>query len=252
MKVRTWNMASNTQAVKAPDRRLAWLEANPVDLLLLQEAPESVQEVAGYQSHWSHVFGGWGTAVLVRQGSFESALQADEAAISLRGRVARVEVRTHDGTEIIVVSLHAPTQPVVDVAGLEALVQLLHEESESKVWPVDVLHHRLAPLISGRRFIVGGDFNAAAEFDRHYGPGSDFFGNERLFQRFKRSGWHDARPAHQAEEPTFFAAGRRPYQLDHVWVDGQTQPLVTSWAVVRGVAPALSDHAPVEVEIALD
>lgn len=102
----------------------------------------------------------------------------------------------------------------------------------------------LTPALSGRRFVLGGDFNAARHWGEVY-PSSD---QSWFFAELARRGVEDCHwSLHGREVQTFF--GRQTverYQTDHLFADAASlravaECVVQDYAAVRG----LSDHAPV-------
>lgn len=96
----------------------------------------------------------------------------------------------------------------------------------------------------------GGDFNSDPRMDD---ISSFAGGNRRMFEVYHEAGARDLRERfHDVHQQTFFAPGRRPYQLDHVFADAATERRVTSWrvdAAVAADAPRYSDHAPIIIDV---
>ena len=122
------------------------------------------------------------------------------------------------------------------------------------VWETDVLPHELHRLFGHDTFVWGGDLNADPRMDDV--PGRFVGGNRRCFAAYETAGSRDTRARfHDSYVQTFFKAGRRAYQLDHVFADAGTEARVTGWRVDERPATSTephSDHAPVIVEIGLD
>ncbi len=101
MKLATWNV--NSLAVRLP-QLLAWLEANPVDAIVLQETkltddkfPLAEIEAAGYAAHWHGQKTYNGVALLSRGGAATEVVKnipgfADEQARVITGSVQGVRV----------------------------------------------------------------------------------------------------------------------------------------------------------------
>lgn len=103
-------------------------------------------------------------------------------------------------------------------------------------------------MLEGQRFILGGDLNSSLLFDEVNG----YSKNQALFSNLRAAGFIDLRIRHiDAEQQTYFKEGHRPYQLDHVYADTQTESMVKCWSVESEIAAVarLSDHAPVVVEL---
>jgi hypothetical protein len=90
--------------------------------------------------------------------------------------------------------------------------------SGGKIWAVDVIAAELEHLFAGAPFVFGGDLNSARSFDGR--PG--FGGNVRLHENLAAGGFHDLRfVCFPDEQQTYFKAGKRPDQVDHVFADGR-------------------------------
>ena len=118
------------------------------------------------------------------------------------------------------------------------------------VWQTDLIPFELHRLFAGQTFLWGGDLNSAEGMDDIPGFAS---GNRRLREIWAQAGSRDLRSRSFAEEQqTFFAKKAGPYQLDHVFGDGETEARVRNWRVDTDPvtsAPTLSDHAPIWVEL---
>ena len=102
----------------------------------------------------------------------------------------------------------------------------------------------MQPVLAGTPFVFGGDLNSSLLFGDPTEP--------RLFANLAVQGFTDLRNRHSADEQqTFFKAGKRPFQLDHVYSDAATEARCVSWQVLTDVAAdlGLSDHAPILVEL---
>lgn len=103
----------------------------------------------------------------------------------------------------------------------------------------------LVPMLKGERFILGGDFNAAREY------------NERLYGWFfddlMSRGFHDCHRAIHRREVTSFWGHQAPkggIQDDHLFIDVASAPNVLSCEVVDNPeVRRLSDHGPLVLVI---
>ena len=117
--------------------------------------------------------------------------------------------------------------------------------SDVNLWEVEVIAAELGPVLGGSHFFMGGDLNSARLFDSKSNQE-----NRRLFENLDALGYRDTRLRHHADEvQTFFKSGCRPFQLDHVFADRETESRVSSWRVLTEPVTGLnlSDHAPIEV-----
>jgi len=132
----------------------------------------------------------------------------------------------------------------IDVSGVSSW-------SGTQLRPLDLILSDLSPMTSGRRFVIGGDFNASVRFDDYYRAGSRGSAFTKWFLKAKDAKWRAAHPKfHAGEQRTLFRPGRdEPYQLDHFFTDDQTWDSLTGCDVIA--VPYLNeftDHAPLAME----
>lgn len=248
MKVICWNMGAGfgSNAVRHA-QAWDWLLAQAPDAALLQEAtiPEDTRGAWGsiaFSPQYNKV---WGSAVLTRTSGY-TKYEPTMAQPWLREIAGAVSIaRPREAGDLWLVSLHSSATPY-KADQLAALPSLdgIARCSDDALWQIDVAIYDLRNLLSGQRFIVGGDLNSALLFDQLRGTDS----NRRLLNNIAAAGLVDLRLRHfDAEQRTFFRDGNGPYQLDHVFSDRSTEPLVTSWRVATEVVTELrlSDHAPI-------
>lgn len=190
----------------------------------------------------------WGSAIVARDLELEGFTPRAESWLGeLRG--SAVIART-TASPAWLASVHATARPI---SGERlARIPLGHTPLAARtgVWETDVISYELRHLFADETFLWGGDLNSAAWMD-------DFptfaGGNRRLREIWKEAGSLDLRTRFYAEEqPTYFAPRSRPYQLDHVFADAQTETRVMSWRVNSRVATGpnpYSDHALIIVEL---
>jgi hypothetical protein len=234
-------------------RAWRWLEAQDVDVALVQEAVLYDGVHAKWDSVvWSSKYGhNWGSAVLTR-GSFYAPWDAPLAHPWLRLVAgAACVARPIDPAGLWLVSVHssADAYKQSEFSTLPSLEGVSRCSSDgSELWEIEVIAHELGEVLRGRRFVLGGDLNSALAFDQNYG-GCE---NERLFSNLAELGYADLRPRHRPlEDQTYYKPRSRPYQLDHLYADAATEASVESWTVLSEVASelGLSDHAPVLVTL---
>lgn len=246
VKVLSWNMAAG-YGYSASGHALAWewLDAQDADVALLQEVVLSQSRSARWRTV-IHSRGrgkgsvGWGCAVLATDERYRpyAPREQDVWLFELDGSVCIAEPTVNDGAVPWLISLHSNAYPMKperlagrDVAALRAC-------KPGTVWEVEAAANDLEPILRGERFLVGGDLNSSLLFDTV----NRYAWNQRLFDNLRMAGFVDLRPRHFTEEQqTFFRAATRPYQLDHVFADEQTEATVTSWSVAtrgrRGAPP---------------
>ena len=61
--------------------------------------------------------------------------------------------------------------------------------TSGRLCPLDVILADLAAHPNGRRFVVGGDLNAALRFDALYPPNSAYDGDAEWFSKAAAAGW---------------------------------------------------------------
>jgi hypothetical protein len=135
---------------------------------------------------------------------------------------------TCDPRWFVSVHFHASQIPA-DQVGRHTVDGIQISTPNGTVWETDVLPHELHRLFGHDTFVWGGDFNADPRMDDV--PGF-VGGNRRCFAAYETAGSGDTRARfHPSFVQTFFKAGRRAYQLDHVFADAGTEARVTGWLV---------------------
>lgn len=232
MRFVSWNMG----CAPAPSKyrqihREAWryllTELKP-DVALVQEVLLDVPLALDYgQVVWSVEHGhDSGTAIFVRHG-----LQVEERQMRSAGSyVAGVQLMV-GGVSTIIASIH------VGPPDYRKHLQTLLEE--------------LSTSIADKRFLVGGDLNAARHIDDVYGG----HWHSRYFEELAKRGFHDCHWAkHRKEEQSFWGhQAKEAYQCDHLFVDNLTAKHVTECNIVdNDRVRTLSDHGPMSLTIIRD
>jgi endonuclease/exonuclease/phosphatase family metal-dependent hydrolase len=152
-----------------------------------------------------------------------------------------------DGSEVFLASVHAVAREAsqAQIGMLDPAT--VSRQSVGRPWVNDVVFAGLEEMVRGRRFIAAGDWNTARLFDAAYGgtAGAEFF------DRAREHGWVEcARKLHPEEVQTWFRAGNRPYQLDHVFCDPALGERLQAVRVAAEAATelGLSDHAPLVLD----
>ena len=250
----TWNV--NSLAVRLP-QVLAWLEAHPVDVLVLQETkladdkfPHAEIEAAGYRVLWHGQKTYNGVALLSR----EPALEVVRNIPGFDDPQARVIAGTTAGVRVIGAYFPNGQEPGSD-------------KFAYKMRWLDALRAWLGAELAARpRLVLMGDFNIAPEdrdvFDPELLRGTIHCTDEERahFRALLGLGLHDAfRLFDQA--PRLWSwwdyrnlAFRRNQglRIDHILVSDALRPAVSACVIDKlprkNERP--SDHAPVLVEIA--
>jgi endonuclease/exonuclease/phosphatase family metal-dependent hydrolase len=232
MVIVSWNMGCGAPSRYRRSHADAWaylLDLQP-DIAFVQEALRNAAPPRAHGStFWSTNRGTEsGTAVFVRRG-------VPAKRIALRS----------DGSYVSGVS--------VSSAGTPILLASVHVASGNYKEHRRVLTQTLARVTTGKRFVVGGDVNAARHWDEVYGGRV----HTQFFKTLADHGFHDCHWAqHGREVQTFWGhQAREPYQCDHFFVDMQTarrgqiqKCVVVDTARVR----ALSDHGLLRLELTID
>lgn len=227
MRVVTWNMGCSPPGARyrrthAQAWRYLWDELRP-DIALVQEAlldlPAWVQPACCSQRPRS-VGRNAGNVVLAR------GITAREIAIGAEGCcIASAEVEGRSGS-FVVASVHVSTRRTQKLF-LRSLIDAL------------------VPVLAGKRFVVGGDFNAAREYSESaYGW---------FFDDLASRGFHDCHRAIHRREVTSFWGHQAPkagIQDDHLFIDAASASSVLSCEVVdNSEVRRLSDHGPLVLVI---
>lgn len=232
MRIVSWNMGCAPPMAKKFRQRHAdaWdfllRELRP-DIALVQEALFSASPAPSVgQLFWSKDRGlDSGTAVFVR--SDASLGLAEVEMVSAGSYVAGVELPLGDAS-MLFASAHVG--PKNYRKHLRTLAGTMHA------------------IAAGRRFVFGGDLNAARNIDVVYG-GRWY---QRYFSDLEQRGFHDCHWAlHGREIQSFWGRqARHEYQCDHLFTDTETARLVQSCAIVSSpTIHDLSDHAPMVLEL---
>jgi len=254
MRVLIWNMAGAGFHTGAPHAAAwGWLRNEAeFDAAMLQEAipPSDLDDsfdTVLFRSRFPAQNLAWGNCTLVRDHEFKprQVEHADWAESSLDAALIA------DGGDNlpILLNVHSNAKPIEGFPCAEFTAAGGLTCHHTKVWEIEVLAHQLQPLLTGRRFILGGDINAGLLLDEVYG----YKNNENLWKNLAEQGYVDLRLRHSgAEQQTFFRERTNPYQLDHFFGDALTNQSVKSWSVLTEVARdlKLSDHAPVVIDVA--
>lgn len=254
MRILTWNMgAAMSFRGEKHAQAWTWLNEQDVDVALLQETVPPENLGSWGSAAFQHKYPGkdWGCAVLVREGAYEQWKPED--TMPWLGRVggAVAVARPAQAPGLWFASVHSDSSSFestnkryptmyTDLPPRDGILRC----NEKEMWQIEVIAHELQPVLAGTTFVFGGDLNSSLLFGDPSEP--------RLFANLAAQGFTDLRNRHSAEEQqTFFKAGRRPFQLDHVYSDAATEARCVSWQVLTDVAAdlKLSDHAPILVEL---
>jgi endonuclease/exonuclease/phosphatase family metal-dependent hydrolase len=232
MLIVSWNMGCGPRTRYRRSHADAWrylLDLRP-DVAFVQEALKNSEPLSVHGStFWSTDRGtDSGTAVFIRAGVVAQPVEVR----SMGSYVAGVSVQS-SGAPVFLASVH--------------------------VGPPDYKEHRrllieaLIKVTTGRRFVVGGDLNAARHWDMVYGGRT----HTEFFKTLTDRGFHDCHWAQHGREIQSFWGhqAREPYQCDHIFTDRTTAErghvrdcIVVDNPEVR----ALSDHGPLRLQLAIE
>ena len=257
MRVLTWNTGCAYGGTYKRTNSRAWQQvaACAPDVALLQEVlrppawvPDSEVVFTPY-GHSNDI----GTAIWTPGADPQ---RADLPTTWLQALPPQVTVVEADlgGTRWLLASIHADTKELSRGA-LPPLKDGMGCSTSGKVFPLDLILADLAVQTRGRRFIVGGDLNAALRFDALYSGTSALYGNAEWFGKAAAAGWRALHPKfHVGEQRTFFRPGKpeEAFQLDHLLCDQKTWDAAVGCDVLQVPYLAeLSDHAPLSADISL-
>ena len=206
----------------------AWrylLEELKPDIALVQEVLFKADPIARQHGElfWSVDKGSEsGTAVFVRHG-----IAAHNVVVRSAGSYLAGAELTADMSPMLIVSIHVG--PPNYRKHLRAVADAL------------------AATVVGRRFLIGGDLNAARRLDKVYG-GTWF---TQFFEDLSARGFHDCHwDLHRMEVQSFWGhQAKEAYQCDHLFVDHQTRGSVHECQIIDNLTVrALSDHSPIRVQ----
>ncbi|HPU92959.1 MAG TPA: hypothetical protein PKU99_02315 [Candidatus Saccharicenans sp.] len=198
---------------------------------------------------------GWGSVIVAKEGldlKPRNDLLSQQWVNLLYDYAVFGQIRLPDGEEAIVVSVHAPARRLPAYLECVNKVGALTEEEMKAMaqpgdapWALDLFFSAISPLVKGKRFLVGGDWNNSRLFDRYrtlrkHGqpPFSAMF-----FTRAQDAGWFECHGS-QNEERSYLKSRTLPHQLDHLFCDCKTGLKMKSCSIKNEwPAAELSDHA---------
>jgi endonuclease/exonuclease/phosphatase family metal-dependent hydrolase len=248
LRVITWNMGYATPASYKShvDEGWQWLLAREPDVAFVQEAhvPDWARARRPILYEPSYPTSAWGSAIVTRE-ELTPKMVLSEDFPWLRyffGRVVLASVIL-DGLEVLVGSIHAQAEPQDESRLDKTVLEKTKRRWTTSVWEVDLIFHDLVPFLQGRSFIVGGDLNADPVMDETL---SKVGGNRAFFSDLGTAGLLNC-----SREPqqTFFASGKKPYQLDYLFASADWHDRLSKCAASGYEDFAtLSDHVPLIAE----
>jgi endonuclease/exonuclease/phosphatase family metal-dependent hydrolase len=262
MRLIVWNMGNGGPGASEEKHQRAWqyLEQQEWDVALLQETRRPPEWAASsYASRvWRPKYarnpkgkGLWGCAVIGRSRELEE-YEPDEAFPWLEELKGSTAIARSPANRRWLASVHFHASKIADEVLAAHSIEGVEVTTRNRtIWATDVIPHELHRLFGGQTFIWGGDLNSDPRMDDYGFSG----GNRRLREVYAGSGSLDTRARFfDSYQQTYFKAGKRAYQLDHVFADARTEQRVTGWQVDQRPAteqPPYSDHAPIFVNFDL-
>lgn len=274
MRVVSWNMAywkfASYKSVANRRRQWSYLMALAPDLALLQECRpgDLCHLLPGWPNEEYEVLGeipdGWiaCSAILARkslQPRFVHWSDSEGLAESsgrwlafFAGYVARAQVTVPGLGQVRVASVHAVAKEVDDDA---VATPDDHAEfgrgTEAKAWHNDLAAGALRDWAADR-FVVGGDWNTARQFDVQYPAWGN--SSRQFFDRMAEWKWAETlRRDYPEEIGTYLDPACYPYELDHLFTDRGLHDRLTRCTVIHEAPLAeMSDHAPIVADFAIE
>ncbi len=258
MRILVWNMKGAFGCSQA-SHAAAWsyLRDQPFDVALLQETRNPTDYADWCSTIWRPKYAKsssrrtlWGTAVISRSVDLIEP-QIDDTSAWLRELQGSTAIARKNGDPTWFASVHAHAAPIPSAKLKDLGADHIPVSTPNKsIWETDVIPFELRRSFGDESFVWGGDLNSAVVMDEN----PRFIGgNGKLRKLWADAGSCDLRlKFFENEQQTFFAPGRKPYQLDHVFADEATSRRVTNWRVNKAPVeadPPLSDHAPIVVDI---
>ena len=118
----------------------------------------------------------------------------------------------------------------------------------SAVAHLEAIFAAIAPILAGREFIVGGDFNSCRLAERRWRG----YRHLEFFEGLEARGFHNCfYSLHEREQRTYFGGGSWPLQDDHLFVSPGLAASVAACDVLDyDPVSSISDHAVLWLELA--
>lgn len=243
LKILSWNM-------RGRDLNWKWLvEQADFDIAFLQEAtyPTGFEDSFVSVIHHPKKKLAWGTAIVSKSIKLEpfNNLKFGYWGFKMNGSVA--VAHTLGENPIWFASMHCGHKAVIGREFVRNPLEGLALDGKTPVKEITVISHLLSQKLSGQRFIAGGDLNVSLLHDESRGGKA----SEKQLNLFAKGGFLDIRKKFLEQEmQSFFKAGSRPSQLDHLFADETLFESAVNWQVMTEVVAdlQLSDHAPIVAE----
>lgn len=208
------------------------------DIALLQEATYPTEYENELASIIHQVKGKkpWGSAIVARTKKISTYNNLEFGYWGYKLKGSFVVGQLQGEQPLWLAAIHAKPGVLTNREFIRNPLNNMLVEDVSKIQEITVIRNLLAELLIDKRFIVGGDLNAAPLRDK------------QIFELLSQQGFFDARKKfYDLPQQTFFKDATKPSALDHIFSDAKTHQKLTGWQVLTEVAAdlKLSDHAPV-------
>jgi endonuclease/exonuclease/phosphatase family metal-dependent hydrolase len=233
MRVVSWNMGCGSPRFtgryrKAHDEAWRLLLGFEPDVVLVQEALLEVPE-------WVHREG----SVAMQPAGYDG--QDSGCGVLVRRLPASPQPLTIPGSYVAAAEVTVTCAPWYFAS--------VHVGTEDQKKSLQALLETLSPFLSGRRFVIGGDFNAARHWDVVYKNNTYGW----FFDALKERGFHDCYfGLHGKETQSFWGHNaKEPYQLDHFFIPKSEAASVRDCRIIDNLdTRRLSDHGPILLDLA--
>lgn len=233
------------------ERAWHWVAAVDPDLALLQEVRPPVWAPGRWDVEMGP-FKWFASAVLARRGlGLRPVAPPDGGVLDRFGSyLATAELEVPGLGPLVVASVHTPAREASERShpGLDRAA--LARPGTDGPWLNDVAFAGYRPLLEGRRFVVGGDWNTSRWVDEH---GVADVAGAAFFDRAASAGWVEVSLDSEGGEGKswYGSSSPRTHQADHIFTDAITATAVRSFAIEPWPVASLglSDHAPLVLEL---
>lgn len=225
MKILTWNMGYPFHSARHSEAWEYLLGELDPDVALLQETVPSDELEESGRILWKVAKGTpFGSAIYLRSGELNPVTFG-----SYPGKFIAAEVTQ---LNLLLISIHAP------IDGYGYIMPNLQP-----------IFDAVKKITKSKRFVVGGDLNAARLWDEIGGTNH----HRKFFQNIDKSGFYDCVwNTHGREIQTFFGKGvKNPFQNDHLFIDESSKDRLKSCEILEYKEPLnlFSDHVPIVMKL---
>lgn len=240
LKILSWNMQGR-------DLNWRWLvEEADFDIAFLQEATYPT----GFEDNFTTIIHhpkkklAWGTAIVSKSIKLEPFNNLTFGYWGYKMKGSLTIAHTIGDNPIWFASMHCGHKALNGREFVRNPLEGLHLDGKTPVKEITVISHLLSRKLVGKKFIVGGDLNISLLHDESRGGKA----SQKQLNLLAEVGLLDIRKKFLEQEmQSFFKAGSKPSQLDHLFADQALLESAINWEVMTEVVTdrQLSDHAPI-------